>query len=508
MRAPLAAWPLLLCLLAAPAAAAVPPCGEYAPDDDYAPLLSFAGNRVSAHDRAGNLDPAAWRYRIDGDRLSMRRADSDLLDTYRIHADGRLVLEPDEFRKEPLTYTRRDEAVCVPTLGAGVALAPPGTPEQGRRAAACAGGDVQSCVAQMMIDPEGSPQQRSQRLQTYCRQERSPYACEAWAESLKPDDPTAPLYLFRTVALPAPVLAALRVGCREADAPKACTQSAEQDWIAGRFASARETLRYACERRLGGDACKPLADLNDLALRDDAPARTPQQPCGTYASAQESLFDVFRFGDAHAAAVGNDGELSLLYRLRDDQVLVRHDKGDDFILRWFDGDTLLGMDDWTRYTVYRRGVPAQCAAVKLPIPGARAIETPYRVDTCALSDPGGAEACCRRGSLSACIGAGHSAALSGDWKRAAGYYDRVCAQHVREGCGNVVAAYHNSGDERLLAGIRQVCKDEPRSVACEELELASAAAVTRKQLEREVADSLQQLLQGVPAEDKAPKDEE
>ena len=102
--------------------------------------------------------------------------------------------------------------------------------------------------------------------------------------------------------------------------------------------------------------------------------------------------------------------------------------------------------------------------------------------------------------MSACMVAGHTAALSGDWVRAAGYSDRVCAMHVREGCGNVVEAYHNSGDDKLLAGIRKVCHDEPRSVACEELDLASAAAINRKQMERELEQSLREVLERIPTE--------
>lgn len=512
MRAFLAAWPLLLCSLWSPlpaAAAAPAPCGEYVPEDEYAPLLSFAGNTVIAHDREGYRDPAAWRYRIDGDTLSMRRADSDLLETYRIEADGRLVLQADRMRSEPVTYRLREPAVCVPTGGAGVALAPAGTPDNQQSKLACKAGDVQSCVSELAMDRDTPQAQRAAQLETYCRRDASPYACDEWAKALKPEDPGAPLYLFRTQPAAPAVLDALRVACRDARAPKSCEGLAEQDWIAGRFAAARETLRYACQWKLSSEMCKPLAELNDVALTDTAARRAPRQPCGTYASAKGGLFDVFRFGDEHGAAIGNEGELGLRYRLRDDQVLVRHDKGDDFVLRWLDDDTLLGMDDWTRYTVYRRGVAAQCAPVKMPIASDRMIETPYRVDHCALTDPGGADACCRRGSASACMGAGHIAAMKNDWTGAAGYYDRVCAMHVREGCGNVVAAYHNTGDEKLLAGIRKVCHDEPRSVACEELELANAAAVNQKQLEREVEQSLRELLERLPTEEagEAPSEE-
>lgn len=501
MRALIAALPLLLCF-SMPAWAAVPPCGEYEPDNDYAPLLSFAGNGVSARDRQGYVDAAAWRYRIEGDTLWMRHADNALLDGYRIEADGeRLVLPADRMRSEALTYKRRAPAVCVPTLGAGVARAPEGTPEADQDRLACAAGDIQACVGQLAYDHQMPAEQRAQRLEAYCRDEASPYACEEWVKALAPADPNAPLYLFRTAAVSAPQLAALRVGCRQARSAKACTALAEQDWIAGRYASARDTLVDACQGRLDAQACKHAQGLKVIALSDAPARRKPQQPCGTYASGEGGLFDVFRFGDDRAVAASSDGEPTMRYRLREDQVLVRHDKGDDFVLRWLGDDTLVGMDDWTRFTVYLRGVPETCAALPLPVASDRIIEQPYRVDHCALSDPDGIEACCSRGSMSACMGIGHTAAMRGDWAGAAGYYDRVCAMHVREGCGNVVEAYHNSGDDKLLAGIRKVCKDEPRSVACEELDLASAAAMNQKQLEREVEQSLREILERLPADE-------
>ena len=503
MRALLAALPLLLCFSASAQAApsAVPPCGEYRPDSDYAPLLSFAGNSVSAHDREGFRTSDAWRYRIDGDTLWMRHADSALLDGYRIEAEGeRLVLLPGELRSEPVTYTRHAPAVCVPTGGAGVAIAPEGTPKADQDRLACAAGDIQACVDRLLYDEQTPPEQRIARLEAYCRRDASPYACEEWTKALAPEDPSPVLYLFRTAPVTAPELAALRVGCDEVRSAKACTSLAEQHWIAGRYASARDTLAQACEWRLSAQACKHAQGLKVLELADAPPRRKPQQPCGTYASGEGELFDVFRFDEERAVAASADGEPTMRYRLREDQVLVRHDKGDDFVLRWLDEDTLVGMDNWTRYTVYLRGQPATCKPVPMPIASDRIIETPYRVDQCALADPGGNEACCARGSMSSCMGAGHGAALSGDWKRAAAYYDKVCAMHVREGCGNVVTAYHNSGDEQLLTGIRKVCHDEPRSVACEELDLANAAAVGQKQLEREVEQSLRELLEKLPAE--------
>ena len=509
MRALLAALPLLLCF-STPAWAAVPPCGEYEPDDQYAPVLSFAGNGVRARDREGYVSGNVWRYRIDGDMLWMRHADSPLLDGYRIEADGeRLVLQPDRMRSEPVTYRRRAPAVCVPTQGAGVARAPEGTPEADQDRLACAAGDIQACVVGLAYDREMPDEQRAQRLEGYCRRDGSPYACEEWVKALAPKDPNAPLYLFRTATVSPPELAALRAGCSEAHSAKACTALAEQDWIAGRYASARDTLATACEWRLDAQACEHVQGLKVIALSDAPARRKPQQPCGTYASGEGGLFDVFRFGDDRAVAGSSDGEPTMRYRLREDQVLVRHDKGDDFVLRWLSDDTLIGMDDWTRFTVYMRGVPETCAALPLPIASDQIIERPYRVDQCALSDAGGIEACCARGSMSACMGAGHTAALGGGWARAAGYYDRVCAMHVREGCGNVVAAYHNTGDEKLLAGIRKVCHDEPRSVACEELELANAAAVNQKQLERELEQSLREVLERLPAEEEgeAPSDE-
>lgn len=500
MRALFAALPLLLCF-SAPAWAAVPPCGEYEPDDEYAPLLSFAGNSVSARDREGYLATSAWRYRIDGDMLWMRHADSAQLDGYRIEADGeRLVLPADDMRSEATTYRRRQPAVCVPSLGAGVARAPQGTPDSDRDRLACAAGDIQACVSQLAYDRGTPDEQRAQRLEAYCRQDASPYACEEWAKALAPKDPNAPLYLFRTAAVSAPELAALRVGCRDARSAKACTALAEQDWIAGRYAGARDTLAHACQWRLDAQACKHAQGLKVIALSDAPPRRKPQQPCGTYASGEGGLFDVFRFGDERAVAASSDGEPTMRYRLREDQVLVRHDKGDDFVLRWLGDDTLVGMDDWTRFTVYLRGVPETCAALPLPVASDRIIETQYSVDHCALAAGASVEGCCASGSMSSCMGAGHAAALSGDWVRAAGYYDRVCAMHVREGCGNVVEAYHNSGDDKVLAGIRKVCRDEPRSVACEELDLASAAAINRKQMEREVEQSLRELLERVPSE--------
>lgn len=502
-----ALWPLVLSLLPLPAFAAAPPCGSYTTDDSTDRLV-FEGSRVELRDEDGfRSDFSPYAYRVEGDTLWLRSADSSLLQTYSIGSDGSLVQQADRFDKGGTVYKRVAKAQCQPASVQVVAVAPLEGKQHRDDQRDCALGDVQSCVAVIDFDHSLAPAQSAAKLETYCRRDRSPYACKQWVKALSAEEAGAPIYMFRTERVSEAGLAALRVSCRDIGDGKACASLADQQWLAGRYADARDSFAFACDGKLSKEACKRVEELSGLSLRNDAPRQSPRQPCGSYASvdSESSLFGLFRFGDGQGATVSEEGEFDMRYRLREDEVLVRHDKGDDFVLRWLDADTLIGMDEWTRYKSYRRSEPAQCEAIAMPVAGKQVRETPYKVDHCALTDPGGGAACCAKGSMSACMGEGHMAALDNYWAKAAGFYDKVCAMHVREGCGNLVAAYHNTGDDKLLAGIRKVCADTPDSVACEELQLASPQQVEEKRLERELSQELQKLLQE-GAKDGEPKD--
>jgi len=498
MRRTRAVWPLVLSLLSLPALAAPPPCGSYATDDSPDRLI-FDGSRVELRDEEGFLSEfSPYAYRVEGDTLWLRSADSSLLKTYKIESDGRLIQQADRFDNGGEVYRQVAKGQCQPASVQVVAVAPLEGKQHRDDQQDCALGDVQSCVAVIDFDHTLAPAQSAAKLETYCRRDRSPYACKQWVKTLSAEEAGAPIYMFRTERVSEAGLAALRVSCRDIGDGKACASLADQQWLAGRYADARDSFAFACDGKLSKDACKRIQELSGLNLRNDAPRQPPRQPCGSYVlpDSETSLFGMFRFTDGQGASLSEEGEADMRYRLREDEVLVRHDKGDDFVLRWFDADTLVGMDEWTRYKAYRRTEPAQCQAIAMPVAGKRLRETPYKVDHCALTDPGGAAACCAKGSMSACMGEGHMAALNNNWSAAARSYDKVCAMHVREGCGNLVAAYHNTGDDKLLAGIRKVCADTPDSVACEELQLASPQQVEEKRLEREMAQELQKLLQG------------
>ncbi|MEI2457104.1 hypothetical protein [Lysobacter firmicutimachus] len=500
----LRAIPLLLCFALAPSAfAADAPCGTYDSGEEYDGTLSFDGERAIAHDREGFVSPQGpYRYRIDGDRVRVRNADSTLSTEYKLLPDGDLERQPSLFEPQPKRLKRVKAATCAAHRNDGVAYA---AGQDNDSAADCAAGDVQSCVDVLSYDPEGKQPDRLRKLERHCREDRSPYACEVWAKALTPSEADAPLVMFRTDALSPASIAALRIACDDIGSGGACESLAEQEWIAGRYASTRAISQSTCDRRLSKNACDRAARWTGTALRDAPPRQSPRQPCGWYVSDDGSLFGGLRFDDGNAA-LSEDDAATMPYRLREDEVLVRHDKGDDFVLRWIDADTLVGQDDWTRYHVYRRARAGQCAPIALPQPGSKLRETAYKVDQCALTEPGGAEACCARGSMSACMGIGHVAALGGDWKGAAAAYDKVCAMHVREGCGNVVSAYLNAGDDALLAGIRKVCAEHSDSVACEELRMATPERATEKQLERELGEALQQALQGVGEKTEADQD--
>lgn len=501
-----AVWPLVLSLLSLPAFAATPPCGSYSTDDSSDRLI-FEGSRVELRDEDGFVsDFSPYGYRVEGDTLWLRAGDSNLLKTYRIESDGRLVQQADRFDSGGTVYKQVAKGQCQPAATPVVAVAPLEGKERGDDQRDCALGDVQSCVAAIEYDHGLAPAQRAAKLEPHCRRDRSAYACKQWVKALSAGQDGDPIYMFRTERVSEAGLAALRLSCREIGHGEACAALADQQWLAGRYADARDSFAFACDGKRSKDACKRVQELSGLDLRNDPPRQSPRQPCGSYASvdSESSLFGQFRFGDGQGATVSEEGEFDMRYRLREDEVLVRHDKGDDFVLRWLDADTLVGMDDWTRYKSYRRSEPAQCEAIALPVAGKPLRETPYQVDHCALTDPGGAAACCAKGSMSACMGEGHMAALANDWAKAARSYDKVCAMHVREGCGNLVAAYHNTGDDKLLAGIRKVCADTPDSVACEELQLASPQQVEQKRLEREMAQELQKMLQEAGKDGEAP----
>jgi hypothetical protein len=158
---------------------------------------------------------------------------------------------------------------------------------------------------------------------------------------------------------PAARLDALPPMCRKHSDGELCVEVAERLWDGGRYPESVNMLKRACslKNQSACDSVKSLAGLDNKVL--SAPARAGM-PCGKYVAAN-GMFDEFTFVD-RGAVEGKYG-MKMNARLEGGLVRMQHDKGGDFVLRYLADGSLLGLDTFTRYSLYKRdGGKEKCAA--------------------------------------------------------------------------------------------------------------------------------------------------
>lgn len=480
-------------------------CGTYLNAESGARLEVIDGERARVvYD---GLAPSAQRYRRTGAKLRLFNVDDGYPDDYTVDADGRTVTGDDAtFRK---TFVLQQAAAC-------------GQAQPPAVAGSCRA-DLDACIA--TID-SATPD----ALQAACDDDL-PFACVRWIDSTKrsPDDigdengpppecregltfsdaaceaaiskalgialaEIASGMYADDVPLPPERLDTLPALCARHGSAKVCAKVAEELWVGGRFAQARDALRTGCERGGDGDACKhlsPLATLNDVQLKT-VPATA--LPCGRYI-ADTGLMSELDFGDRGLVA-GIGGNLRA--RLEAGRVRIRQDKGGDFVLQRIDGERLLGIDDWNRYAVYRRddsdGGAIACAAPMV-------YDEQPLVEDCPQPGNNTAAACCAHGSLHGCNIAGHQLALSNAWAEAKPYYLKVCAAGVRIGCENLTQVFARGNDATVPDDLDALCATNARHVACDVRETTNWALLSFSQVTDELLREVEQELDPDPADD-------
>ena len=314
---------------------------------------------------------------------------------------------------------------------------------------------------------EGKEEPSSERP-TVCREGEPTYdeeACKLEASKAMQAMMAATMSSKEPKPLPASRLNTLPAMCLGNDSAGLCQKVADQLWIAGRYAEAVPMLNRACKPLKDTAACdlaKQLVSIDEKALAAPAPDALP---CGHYVSSKGLLSEP-TFGDRGKVKTNFS---TLRARLENGLVRIRHDRGDDFVLRRLADGRLLGIDTWNQYAVYvRDGGPSTCAA---PVVYQ---EAELKADCRPGED---IAACCKRGGLQGCNGMGHKAALAGKWSDAVKFYEPICAANVRAGCENMVAIYGRGGDESAKPAVEAICAKNPEAVACDIADVTNWSAV-------------------------------
>lgn len=444
-----------------------------------------------------DMTPSAQLYRRKGMKLRLFDIDAGYPDDYTVSVDGRTVtgVEP-PFRKN---FVLQQAAACSQTaqapapgscradLDACIASINDATPAALQ--AACNDGLGFACVrwidsarrddngSSMDAEPppecrEGTPTFSAQG----CEQAVAKVLGSALAEvatSLYAD--AVPLAQERLDALPAL--------CAHQGSAKVCAKVAEELWIGGRYIEGRTALRIGCERGSDPEACKQLAALADLSEAKLKTTSATTLPCGRYV-ADTGLMSELDFGDRGLVSGGLGSELRA--RLEAGQVRMRHDKGGDFVFARIGDGSLIGLDSWNRYALYRRdGGATSCST---PI----IFEEKLLVEDCPQPGKETATDCCARGSLHGCNIAGHQLALRNEWLQAKPYYLKVCTAGIRIGCENLTQVFARAGDESVPEDLDKICATSSRHVACDVRETTDWAAMSLSQIVDEMLHDAEQ----------------
>lgn len=308
------------------------------------------------------------------------------------------------------------------------------------------------------------------KLQQACGQR--PEAClELLAQYSKAAEPKqSQINLHRELPpLPLEQLQELGRSCEKHKHQELCSKSSEQFWIAGRFRDALKLSNNVCRSGIDNNACDISKRFENLKP-GNTPPKPAALPCGEYKAYGTPLVSELTFTDRGIVTMFMDSKLRA--RLENGLIKLRHDKGGDFIFSMINADTLLGMDRWNRFGLYKRTVTPAAPCQPAPVFHEQPLSS-----GCGLgSDP---QQCCDSGDTQGCNRLGNMAALQGKWREAARHYAMICGKGVRIGCENWVYTVSKTGDdEAVKQGLQQLCKADAGHVACDLLELNSIAKMS------------------------------
>lgn len=442
---------LIAWLLASSATAFAAPCGVYTESKSGERIEFSADGTAREYGRKGIVQEAAYHYR-EGAKLFVRDAENDLAKQFQLAANGKQLLLKDKTWGDK-TYVAKQAYQCKPVPAYQYLRG--GECKSGDYAQCCAAGDAGACVQKAAGDSDtaglkklcaSQPQACIELANEYERKANSGAGFNMYAEK-KP--------------LPDAQLGELAGACVQHLTPELCRKASDQLWLAKEFLAARSLIGMMCTNKLDEQACDRFNALSTVELPKQLPVATAL-PCGEYKAGASALLSELPFGDRGTVAAGMGGQMRA--RLEDGLIKIRHDKGGDFVYARLGEDKLLGLDSWNRMAVFvRTEAPAKAC---LPPVVYKEVELS---NSCGLDkDP---KQCCAAGDTQGCNRLGTMAALSGNWKEAAGQYAKVCAKGVRVGCENWIHTVSKTGDdEGVENGLAALCKQDERHVACDLLE--------------------------------------
>lgn len=349
--------------------AAAPPCGKYRDERaGAARLMVFTDPNIASTLEKGEVK-SLHRYRLNGNRLSLRDLETGTISEYTIKPDGSYFesIGQNVFRER---YVRDKPASCNSLDRPAVVSCPHGGQDEFACAtvasdkgdvttlqALCGRGLALAChqLADLRDREVGRSSSARERPSAECaRAKSSEDKCGSLLSrsllgqmsDVVRDSPQASM----GKPLPKAYVEEQAHACRKIGAPNLCRRAAERAWDSAQYALANTLLDDMCQRQLGADACIASNGLKKLGAQfnDLQPARA--LPCGTFRSINAlGLMREIEFGDRGAVSTGLS---KMQARLVNGIVRVRHDKDNDFALRTIGTRWLLGLDSWHRYTVF------------------------------------------------------------------------------------------------------------------------------------------------------------
>ncbi len=446
-------------------------CGDFVePESQYRTVFKSDGSAQELNAQ-GFVQSALYHYQ-ERDRLYLRNMENTSAKVFKLSADGKNLTPLDTQWDKPAVANL--PYACKPQQDLKRLLVK--VCDYGNETQCCQAGDSDACL-------ENTRKQNDiAALKKVCaeRADGCIALIDAYESGPQPQEETGAnpqedlqklgkaLSQFNLYAEKKPLsneqLSELGQACERWQTPELCRKVNSHLWRGGKYSAARDLLKQRCELKLDEQACENYKSMASLTFSATLPAAT-ELPCGLYKSLGGSLSGDLDFQDRGLIPLGLGAIVRA--RLEEGRIKMRHDKGGDFIVAQLDANTLLGIDEWNEFAVYRRvTAPAQACAAPVVYK-----EVPLS-DSCGLDkDP---VDCCKTGDTQGCNRLGTMAGLSGKWVEAAGYYGKVCAAGVRIGCENWVRTVGETGNsDDVSKGLKTLCDKDPQHVACDVLESGS-----------------------------------
>ena len=442
-------------------------CGTYEGDGHR---LEFRGEgRVLA--KRSEYDSELSEYRIDGDQLLVRVLESGYIERFKVSADAKTLTTRDATRK-PLRRTQAGTGCNEPQK---TAIFEPVTYEPSEEAAFCSKGDAFACM---------SLKDQLLTYQEYCKQGITMGCSKAYKMRAEPADVKGDKDVIVAAVealgsmygpppkVPVTVMMQRVKDCERLESGKFCKETADILWDNGLLVDSARLIESGCDRGMGAAFCETHGKLSGLPLVNlSGAAGFKEMPCGIAFSQTEEGGEL---GFADEGIVTNF--LRMQGRVENGAILVRHDKGGDFIYRPMGKDHFVGQDAWTRYQVFT--LPRDGETCTPPV---KYREVPFVMDY--EGDPNNAESACKNGSDHACVTAGNIGFLSGDVAMAVRNQSVACGRGARVACENLASIHRKSlydnlensltsGKDVPLAAspaydaLQSICAKDQRNLAC------------------------------------------